>query len=71
MSNHAHTPTSTLGAPPFSRPTATQSKTAIPKWEQLDLEVRQTLVNLLTRMIQHQLPSPSLSDGKEVADESS
>lgn len=71
MSNRAHIQTSTLSAPPLSRPTAMHRKATLPNWEQLDLEVRQPLVILLTRMLQHHLTHPSISDGKEVADESS
>jgi len=70
MTNHAYTSTAAASAPLFSVSAPTSAKAALPGWQQLDPRVRQPLVVLLTRMIQHHLPSPAASGGSEVADES-
>jgi len=42
----------------------------LPRWHQLTTEIRQPVIALLTRMLHQHLPGPSVTDAKEVSDES-
>jgi hypothetical protein len=68
MDNHAPARNATHGTPFFSRPTTFQT-TRIPRWMELDAELQQALVRLLTRMIGDHLPGSRARAGKEAADE--
>lgn len=68
MDNHAPARNATHCTPFFLRPTTFQT-TRIPRWMELDAELQQALVRLLTRMIGDQLPGSPARAGKGVADE--
>ena len=68
MPNHAPAQTATHGTPLFSRPTRFHTA-RIPRWTELDAELQQALVRLLTRMIGDHLPGSRAHAGKEVADD--
>jgi hypothetical protein len=65
--NHVSAQPSTTSAPP--RPAVAPS-TAIPQWPTLKPEIRESLVALLTRMLQQHLLARNAAEKKEVADES-
>jgi hypothetical protein len=68
MAHHAPAQNAIPCAPLFSVPT-TLHAAAIPRWTQLDAELQQALVRLLTRMIGDHLPGSRARAGKEAADE--
>ena len=69
METHALTQDSTHSAPLFSLPTTTLNPPGIPNWHQLDHDLQQALVLLLTRMIGNHLPRSRAGDGREVPDD--
>lgn len=69
MATHAPAQNATHSAPLFSLPTTTPHPAGTPRWTQLDPELRQALVVLLTRMIGDHLPGSCARDGKGVADD--
>lgn len=48
---------------------AAASEATMPRWQQLTAEVRQSLIAVLTQMLQQHLATANASDGREVADE--
>jgi hypothetical protein len=66
MANHAPAQNAIHGTPLFALPTTVHAA-AIPRWTELDIELRQALVRLLTQMIGDHLPGARA--GKEVADD--
>jgi hypothetical protein len=68
MDNHAPVQTATHCTPLFSLP-ATFHTAGIPRWTELDAELQQALVRLLTRMIGDHLPGTVACAGKGVADD--
>ena len=68
MANHAPTQNAIHWPPLFSLPTALHAA-GIPRWTQLDAELQQSLVRLLTRMIGDHLPESRARAGKGVADD--
>jgi hypothetical protein len=68
MANHAPAQNATHGTPLFSRP-RTSHAAGIPRWTELDAELQQDLVRLLTRMIGDHLPGSRVHAGKGVADD--
>jgi hypothetical protein len=68
MDNHAPVQNAIHGTPLFSRPTTFRTA-PIPRWTELDAELQQALVRLLTRMIGDHLPGSRARAGKEVADD--
>ena len=53
-------------APPAPADTC---RLTIPQWLNLKPEVREPVIALLTRMLQHHLPAQNIADEREVADE--
>ena len=68
MAHHAPAQNATHSAPLFSFPTTLRPQ-ASPRWTQLDPELQQALVRLLTRMIGDHLPGSRARAGKEGADD--
>jgi hypothetical protein len=68
MAHHALPRNATQRAPLFSRPTTTHA-VGIPRWTQLDAELQQALVCLLTEMIGNHLPGSRARAGKGDADD--
>jgi hypothetical protein len=68
MDNHAPVQNATHCTPLYPLPT-TLHAAAIPRWTELDAELQQALVRLLTRMIGDQLPGSGARAGKGVADD--
>jgi hypothetical protein len=68
MANHAPAQIATHGTPLFSLPT-TLHAAEIPRWTELDAELQQALVRLLTRMIGDHLPGSGTRAGKGGADD--
>ena len=68
MANHAPAQNAALGTPLFSLPT-TRHAAEIPRWGELDAELQQALVRLLTQMIGDHLPGSRARVKKEVADD--
>ena len=68
MAHHAPAPNATHRTPLCSLPT-TSHAAAIPRWTELDAELQQALVRLLTRMIGNHLPGSRARAGKGDADE--
>jgi hypothetical protein len=68
MANHAPAQNATHCAPLFSVPTTLQ-EARITRWTQLDAELQQALVRLLTRMIGDHLPGSRARAAKGVADD--
>ena len=68
MANHAPAQNPTHGTPLFPRAT-TFPAAGIPRWTELDAELQQALVQLLTRMIGNHLPGPRARAGKGDADD--
>src|SRR3954468_4772127 len=68
MAHHAPAPIATHRPPLCSLP-ATSRAGMIPRWTELDAELRQALINLLTRMIGDSLPGPSARAGQGDADD--
>jgi hypothetical protein len=68
MANHAPAHNSIHGTPFFSLPTTVHAA-GIPRWTELDTELQQALVRLLTRMIGDHLPGARARAAKEVADD--
>ena len=68
MANHAPAQNATHCTPLFSRPT-TFHAAGIPRWRELDAELQQALVRLLTRMIGDHLPGSQARARKGVADD--
>ena len=69
--NAIHVPTHepTASTPPRTPATAATREPARPRWQQLTPEVRQPLMDLLTRMLQQHLAAPNPSAESEVADD--
>jgi hypothetical protein len=67
---HAPNPIATHSAPLFSRPTTTRHTPGVPNWHQLDSDLQQALVVLLTRMIGNHLPKSLARDERGDADDS-
>ena len=63
MTNHAPAQNATFGTPLFSLPT-TSPAAGIPRWGELDAELQQALVHLLTQMIGDHLPRSRSRAGK-------
>lgn len=70
MAAHALTQTGIHKTPLCSRPTTRLKTSGIPHWHQLDPDLQQALVALLTQMIGDHLPRASARDGRGVADDS-
>jgi hypothetical protein len=70
MATHALTQIGIHTIPLFSLPTTRLKTPGIPHWHQLDPDLQQTLVALLTQMIGDHLPRASARDGRGVADDS-
>ena len=68
MANHAPAQIATHRTPLFSLP-ATSHAAPIPRWTELDAELQQALIGLLTRMIGDHLPGSRARAGKGDADE--
>jgi hypothetical protein len=68
MANHAPVQNAIRGTPLFSLPTALHAA-GIPRWTELDAELQQALVRLLTRMIGDHLPGSRARAAKGVADD--
>jgi hypothetical protein len=69
MATHAPDQNPTGTAPLFSSPTPALGPSEIPNWHQLETDLQQALVVLLTQMIGNHLPSSCPHDGREVADD--
>jgi len=69
IANHVPTQAATTSAPPPT-PTAAPDDPTRPRWQHLTPAVQQTVLALLTRMLQQHLPAASATDPKEVADDS-
>jgi hypothetical protein len=68
MAHHAPAQNAIHRTPLFSPP-ATSHAAPIPRWTELDAELRQALIGLLTRMIGDSLPGSPARVGKGDADE--
>ena len=68
MAHHAPAPIATHRTPLCSLP-ATSRAAPIPRWTELDAELQQALIGLLTRMIGDSLPGFRARAGKGDADE--
>ena len=69
MATHAPHRNPTGTDPLFSSPTPTLGPSEIPNWHQLETDLQQALVVLLTQMIANHLPRSCHRDGREVADD--
>jgi hypothetical protein len=70
MATHAPTQNATHNAPLFSLPTTTRNRPGIPRWQELDPHLQQTLIDLLTQIISNHLPRSSTRDERGGADDS-
>ena len=66
---HATIQIATPYAPLFSSPTTPPNTPGIPNWRQLDLDLQQALVGLLTQMIGNHLPRAFPRDARGGADD--
>src|SRR5215831_12551621 len=69
MATHAPTQNALPSAPFFAAPTTTLHVVGTPRWTELEPDLQQALVRLLTRLIGNHLPGPRARDGKGVADD--
>ncbi len=69
MATHAPTQYPTHSPPLFSLPTVTLRTPEIPHWHQLEPDLQQALIVLLTQMIGNHLPSSGTRDGRGGADD--